>query len=140
MLLATAPTKVAYMTFAILIFFKERLKFNILNGKMKNWAVVEQNGVTFGTRGQLVTSYWGTFSLLVFKVIWGSFGALAIAVICVLCPQRLCGAWEFHPKGLWLYGRRGCQVCMQTRLSWMVKANEYKKPVNLVTIAINWFI
>ena len=26
--------------------------------------------------GLLVTSMWGTFSLLVFKVIWGSFGAL----------------------------------------------------------------
>ncbi len=40
------------------------------------WAVVEQNLVKFGTRGYLVTSMWVTFSLVVFKVIWGSFGAL----------------------------------------------------------------
>ena len=48
-----------------------------------------------------------------------------------------CAAWEFPAKRLWLYGRRGYQVCMKMQLSWMVKANEYKRPVNLVMIAIN---
>ena len=37
--------------------------------------IVERNGVKFGTR-TLLTYMWGTYDLVVFKVILGSFGAL----------------------------------------------------------------
>ncbi len=33
--------------------------------------------------------------------------------------------------------QNGVKFWMQMQLSWMVKANEYKKPVTLVMIAIN---
>ncbi len=45
-----------------------------------------------------------------------------------------CGAWEFSPKGCGYM--EGEVIRCADELSWMVKGNEYKKPVDLVMIII----
>ncbi len=75
----------------------------------------------------------------------GYFGALVhCSHECLISLRGSLKDYVVHgnsPQGLQLiYGRRGYQVCMQMQLSWMVKANDYMKFVNLVMITIDQFI
>ncbi len=82
----TVLAKVTYLIFFFFFFLQKRLKLNIVgNGKMKGTYILEM--AHCGTKpgeccdpGGLLdhTCIWGNFDLVVFKVIWGAFGAVVI--------------------------------------------------------------
>ncbi len=96
--------KTWFLGFWIFKFKLKRLKFNCVqswkNEKLpisEKRLVVERKGVIFGTRGVLSNICIRYLWPLMFKVIWGSFGALAITVMILWCHS---GA---SPKTVWLY-------------------------------------
>ena len=54
---------------------KGTLDLGSFGALVSKWLVTEQNGVKFEIRGEVI-HIWGTFDLVVFKAIWGPFGAL----------------------------------------------------------------